>query len=578
MKRIERKKKRGPLLVLVLLVCLVGMAAADDWVGGLPLTTVQTGTVTGDLYIAGSPPSANFSKVIDRTFTLPAAAVAAPGRVKWARLYVSSYCGHMQDAKDITYTTKVDWNNDGTWDTTYAETNADLKEVFGYLQGGDYGPGNDNSEYAGHGSGEPYLMANDHTTRVTSDYLSWYDVKDLIQVGQPTIKVNVDATGSYDGRIKVVTLVVAYDDPASTTETLYWVNEGHDSCTRYTEDYENTVAVGTTSFATGGISGITSATLIIDYMASLNGQYGFPTADNNFDASSGFPGTGDFNNVALDRVADSQGPYSGRDTWIVTSSVEGKNSVTLGYSRYLPGTGNAAFYKIPLAFLVVKRPLSTPAPVADFMADNTSPEVGQTVILTDLSTNSPISWQWSIGGTENTDYQYVDSTSSTSQNPHVKFLVADTYDVSLTATNSGGSNTKTRTGYITVTALSIPTIEITLNPDSVSLGNMIAGHDATNSTTVNIVASNGNIWSVTVSDVKTTNKGYMVSGTTPLANPIQLGKNGAGYQPLTYDYTNFMSGTSMGNFSATASLKQPVAAGDGEGTYGITVTFTGSIS
>jgi hypothetical protein len=95
---------------------------------------------------------------------------------------------------------------------------------------------------------------------------------------------------------------------------------------------------------------------------------------------------------------------------------------------------------------------------------------------------------------------------------------------------------------------------------------------------VNVVASHGASWSVSASDGKTTNKGYMVSGTTPLANPFQLGKDGSAYQALNADYTSFMSGTSMGSFSAMASLKQPVATGDADGTYGITITFTGSIA
>ncbi len=563
-------------LALMFLVCLVGVAVADDWVGGLPLTTVQTGMVTGDLYIAGNPPSTTYVKVVDRTFTLPAAAVAESGRIQWARLYVSSYCGNMEEDRYITYTTKVDWNNDAAWDNTWTETD---QQFYYWMQGGIGQPpgGNDNSDFPPHGTGEPYLIVNDHTTRVTSDYFSWYDVTNLIQVGQPTINVNVDATGSYDGRIKVVTLVVAYDDPASTTETHYWVNEGHDACSYWTED-QGYVAVGTTTFATNGVTGITSATLIVDYMSSNNGQYGFPTADNNFDASGGFPGTGDFTNVALDRVADEQGLYSGRDSWIVTSSVEGKSSVTLGYSRWLPGTGNAAYYKIPLAFLIVKKPLSVPVPVADFLADDTTPDVGQTVVFTDASTNTPTSWAWTIEGTENTDYQFVDSTTSSSQNPHIQFLVAGTYDVTLVATNAGGTDDEVKSGYITVTAAQVPTIEVTLGSSSVTLANMVAGQDATGSTTVNVVASYGNSWSVLASDGKTTNKGYMVSGTTPLANPFQLGKDSAAYLALTSDYTSFMSGSTMGSFSATASLKQPVIPGDAIGDYGITVTFTGACS
>ncbi|HTY53103.1 MAG TPA: hypothetical protein VMB35_07900, partial [Methanomicrobiales archaeon] len=62
------------------------------------------------------------------------------------------------------------------------------------------------------------------------------------------------------------------------------------------------------------------------------------------------------------------------------------------------------------------------------------------------------------------------------------------------------------------------------------------------------------------------------------AGPFQLGKNGAAFQALTSDYTSFMSGTTMGSSSATASLKQPVAMGDGAGDYGITISFTGAIS
>ncbi|WP_204245337.1 DUF3344 domain-containing protein [Methanosarcina horonobensis] len=438
----------------VCLTLFTGAAAADDWVGGIPLTTIQTGTVTGDLYISGNPPSTGFSNAVDRTFTLPAAAVAESGRVKWARLYVSSYCGHMQDAKKITYTTSVDWDNDGTWDNTWTET--DEGQPFIYLQGGDYGDGgNDNSEFAGHGTGEPYLMLNDHTNRVTSDYLSWYDVTNLVQAGEDTIKVKVDSTGSYDGRIKVVTLVVAYDDPASTTQTTYWVNEGHDACTYYTEDNLGEVAVGTTTFDTSGLSGITSAKLTADYMASNNGYYGFPTSDNNFDASAK---TGSFTNIGLDRVADAQGDYSGIDSWDVTSSVSGSSSVMFAYARYLPGTGTAAFYKIPLAFLVVKSPIETVSqpPVADFLASVTSGTAPLEVQFTDASTGTVSSYAW--------DFDNDGTVDSTQQNPLYTYGAAGTYSVNLTVTNADGSDFEVKTNYITVTqATQVTTNDLTIS-------------------------------------------------------------------------------------------------------------------
>ncbi|MFN8323578.1 MAG: PKD domain-containing protein [Chitinophagales bacterium] len=81
-------------------------------------------------------------------------------------------------------------------------------------------------------------------------------------------------------------------------------------------------------------------------------------------------------------------------------------------------------------------------PVADFVGTPTTVIVGNTVAFTDLSTNTPTSWSWSFtGGTP---------TSSTTQNPTVTYNTVGVYPVSLTATNTGGSNTATKQSYITV--------------------------------------------------------------------------------------------------------------------------------
>lgn len=82
-------------------------------------------------------------------------------------------------------------------------------------------------------------------------------------------------------------------------------------------------------------------------------------------------------------------------------------------------------------------------PDAEFTADNTTIEAGQTVNFTDQSTMMPTSWAWTFdGGTPAT---------STQQNPSVVYSTPGTYSVSLTATNAQGSDTETKTGYITVT-------------------------------------------------------------------------------------------------------------------------------
>lgn len=77
---------------------------------------------------------------------------------------------------------------------------------------------------------------------------------------------------------------------------------------------------------------------------------------------------------------------------------------------------------------------------ADFSAEPTQVCVGSTVQFTDLSTNSPISWQWSFpGGTP---------AQSTAQNPVVTYLLPGIYSVSLTVSNGNQSDSKTMMNYI----------------------------------------------------------------------------------------------------------------------------------
>jgi PKD repeat protein len=86
-------------------------------------------------------------------------------------------------------------------------------------------------------------------------------------------------------------------------------------------------------------------------------------------------------------------------------------------------------------------------PVADFVGSPTTVTEGGSVSFTDQSTGNPTSWSWSFpGGTP---------SSSTAQNPTVTYNTAGTYSVTLTATNSAGSDGETKTNYITVNEVSI---------------------------------------------------------------------------------------------------------------------------
>lgn len=102
-------------------------------------------------------------------------------------------------------------------------------------------------------------------------------------------------------------------------------------------------------------------------------------------------------------------------------------------------------------------PCGPSAPVADFIANNTTPCIGSTVTFTDLSSNTPTSWAWAFSPTSIT---YVGGTSATSQHPQVQFGAVGPYTVTLTATNGLGSDPEVKTAYIApTTAGTLPFLE-----------------------------------------------------------------------------------------------------------------------
>jgi len=83
------------------------------------------------------------------------------------------------------------------------------------------------------------------------------------------------------------------------------------------------------------------------------------------------------------------------------------------------------------------------APTAAFFGSPTSGNAPLTVSFIDQSIGSPNSWSWNFG----------DGGASTLQNPSYQYTAPGTYTVSLTVTNACGSNTFTRSNYITVNAV-----------------------------------------------------------------------------------------------------------------------------
>lgn len=292
---------------VLLLVAFSGIAVADPYVGGVPLTTAEEGVVSGGLWFDHAHPMV---KDWTHEYTLP-----AYSDIDWARLYVLIYCGNMEN--NYSGRANISFNSvqlGGTPDNLSSE---EFNVSYSFPGEGGTGP----------------VWVNDHCVRVTSDYLMWYDVTDLL--ASPTSDIHVytwKTHPQFDGRVKGVTLVVAYNDGDSGT-LHYWVNQGHDvDSYKYTGDY-----IGITNFYADlpAESAIQSANLTVVHYASTDGTYTFNGTEIPSDPSDTTTPPGE----------NWQGAFSGYNTWAVSGLFNPTETNNLTYNR----TGD--YYKIALAFL-----------------------------------------------------------------------------------------------------------------------------------------------------------------------------------------------------------------------------------
>ncbi|MFB3894946.1 MAG: M6 family metalloprotease domain-containing protein [bacterium] len=124
------------------------------------------------------------------------------------------------------------------------------------------------------------------------------------------------------------------------------------------------------------------------------------------------------------------------------------NPVEVGYYDTPGGTRGVAVNGVNIYAAIMysglwnlQYPGSLPsAPTANFYATTTAGMAPLTAQFYDTSADAPTSWLWSFG----------DGTTSTIQHPSHTYYYPGVYTVTLTVTNSYGSDMKTRTGYIAV--------------------------------------------------------------------------------------------------------------------------------
>jgi PKD repeat protein len=138
----------------------------------------------------------------------------------------------------------------------------------------------------------------------------------------------------------------------------------------------------------------------------------------------------------------------------VTSTVRGDGSYAFALTS---ASGDSAYYSSreganPPELVVQTAPATVP--VADFAVTPAQGTAPLSVAFTDLSAGGPTNWLWRFG----------DGATSSEANPVHVYAAAGVYDVTLTASNSLGSDTLVRSGAVQVTAAVAPVADFSATP------------------------------------------------------------------------------------------------------------------
>lgn len=296
-----------------------------------------------------------------------------------------------------------------------------------------------------------------------------FDLNTQIPVFISTLGGQVIFASAFDNNNDILYAVGMQDNGSNVPQTLYTVNP----------NTGNLSAIG--ALGVNGSDGFCSASGTgmqgLAYDTDLNVLFGL-SADNNLYSIA--PNTGVATLVGSIGVSNLRGltyDFNLSKLYAVSSNetLYELDKTTGAVITTFPPQGSFSF----CTSLTYLTSTTSPLPIADFNASDSTICAGDCIDFTDLSTSSATitSWGWDFGG---------GATNSTLQNPtNICFNTAGTYTVSLTVTDVNGTDTATEIGFITV----LDNGDATINP---------AGPFCTNDPAINLSANTaGGTWTGT---------------------------------------------------------------------------------
>ena len=172
------------------------------------------------------------------------------------------------------------------------------------------------------------------------------------------------------------------------------------------------------------------------------------------------------------------------------------NNSTGWAGAFSAGPGDGGMYKFNSTLI---------APVANFSANNTSINVGAQVTFTNLSTGNPGTFSWVFqGGTP--------ATSNLQNPPPITYNTPGVFDVTLTVTNSWGSDTELKSGYIVVGGTGYVTV---ISPNGGENWQIGSSHNITwnspgiTNVKIEYTSNNGSSWSTIITNYPASGGSYL---------------------------------------------------------------------